>query len=250
MSHAFPAALVLGFLSALAWIGLSIDEGKAPSRQLAEAANWRLDGFLVAAFCALLVARAAFVALHWGYFGDRPLDAFKLWEGGLAGWAAGFGALAGLWSYGMVARVPWRALADELAIPGTLVVFTAWVGCMLDGCAYGRSVAGSWWTPLTPDLLGQRRPRFPTQSMGALASAGWLFALHRWQHAGWPEGTVGMVAVGGHGTVALLLASLRADPVPYLAGVRSDLLGAAALILSAGALLVTSFLGKRKATTS
>ncbi len=86
--------------------------------------------------------------------------------------------------------------------------------------------------------------------MGALASVGWLFALHRWRTAEWPEGTIGVLAVGGHGAVAFLLASLRADPVPYLAGIRSDVAGAAALVLFAGVLLIKQLLGERKVVPS
>lgn len=245
MSHAFPYLLALGTFSALAWIGLRINGGRTSTRQLEAAVTRRIDGFLAGFLCAMMLARLSFVALHWPAFRGQPLDAIKLWEGGLTGWGGGLGALVGLWTYCRWTGAQFWQLIDDLAIPASLLVFTAWVGCLLDGCAYGRSMEPSWWTPYAPDLLGLRQPRVPTQSLGALASAGWVLGLQRWREGSWPLGTAGTLALGGHSLTGLVIGLFRADPVPYLGNLRSDQVGLALLLVVAVFVFTSRLAGAR-----
>lgn len=243
MTQAYPLVLIVGVLAGILWAAY-IGSGEHPAFQRAtEAAAFRLDACVAGLVGALLSARVAYVATHWGYFRLQPLTSLALWEGGLTGWGAGLGVILGLGGYSLAASRPFWQLADAVAVPATLVVFSGWIGCLLDGCAYGRGLEAGWLTPPSRDLLGQRQPRLPTQSGGALLAAGSLLALVPWARADHPEGTSGLLALALHSLTALGLSLGRADPVPIYAGARSDTLGYAGVALIAVALFALRMSG-------
>jgi phosphatidylglycerol:prolipoprotein diacylglycerol transferase len=184
----------------------------------------------------LLGARLEFCAAHASYFASHPLDIPAVWQGGL-GWGGGvLGAvlalLAAAWFMGVVF---WR-IADLLALPAAAMSFTVWLGCQIDGCAYGFHTAASWWTTTAPDWLDMVAPRWPTQAAGALASLLLFVALYRSAGLGWIRrrpGRLACVALAGIALIALALSLTRADPVAQIAGVRLD-------IVESGVLLVTA----------
>lgn len=235
MTQAYPPVLIAGVLAGLLWAAYATSGDHPAPERAVEAAALRLDACVAGLIGALLLARLSYVATHWGYYRPQPAAALALWQGGMTGWGAGMGALLGLWGYSRASSRPFWQLADAVAVPATLVVFSGWIGCLIDGCAYGRSAEAGLLTPPSPDLLGQREHRLPTQSAGALTAAVSLIALTAWGR-NHPAGTTGLLALGLHSLAALALSLGRADPVPIIAGARSDTLGSAALALVAAAL--------------
>ena len=125
---------------------------------------------LIALMAGLLGARAGYVATHWDYFSQRLDETLYFWQGGLS-WAAGaFGALIGLAVYILLTRRPFWSLLDALAIPAAIVASAAWLGCLIDRCAYGFKTAPGLLTPPAPDMIGNIAPRWPTQTLGVLLS--------------------------------------------------------------------------------
>lgn len=233
VTQAYPPVLIVGVLAGLLW-AVYAGSGEHPVHLRAvEAAAGRLDACVAGLAGALLFARLLYVGTHWEYFSPQPMTAFAFWQGGLTGWGAGLGVLAGLGGYSLLSSRPFWQLTDAIAVPATLVLFSGWIGCLLDGCAYGQSYQAGLFTPPSPDVLGQKQPRLPTQSGGALTAVASLLVLVPWARGDHPPGTTGLLALGLHSLSALGLSLWRADPVPIVAGVRSDTLGAAALALIA-----------------
>jgi len=178
----------------------------------------------------LLLARLAYVLLHASSFDGQLEDTLAIWRGGLTGWAGMVGALIGLWVYAWAARVDFWRLVDRLALPAALIAFSGWIGCLGDGCAYGRMADGSWLAFSGPDWTGVVRRRWPTQALGALsavAAVGCSYLGRAWaRRAGLAaSGAFSFLAAGG-----LAVSLLRADPTPTIAGLRYDLIANGVLL--------------------
>lgn len=227
----FTLFIALALLAALLWLAIS----RSQERESTTA----IDAALAASAGALLLGRAGFVLFHLSYYSQRPAEIAWFWQGGLSAFAAALGALLGLAAYAqLTGGSVWR-LGDRLILPAQLPLFAAWLGCLLEGCAYGFKLPASSWVPPTPDLLGVAQPRWPVQSVGALATlAGLVLLLVLRQRL--QSGFLLAIGLANHGALLLLLSLVRADPVPLLVGLRSDALGGAALLLIGLALLLTA----------
>src|SRR3990170_5471197 len=128
------------------------------------------------------------------------------------------GATAGLALYAAACRRPFWALADSLALPVALFSTSAWIGCLLDGCAYGRRASFGLFTPTSPDLLGSLAQRWPTQPIGALLGIAVLALLLVYDRRKPRPGAKACLAVTLLSGGSLALEFLRADPAPVLAG--------------------------------
>ncbi len=233
---AYPWVFAIGALISLLWLGLQ------PTRRDSEATA-RIDAGLVALLAGLLGARIGYVATHWGYFSQRPVEALYFWQGGLS-WAAGaFGALIGLAVYTLLSRRSFWELADSLAIPAAIVASAAWLGCLIDRCAYGVKTAPGLLTPPAPDMIGNIAPRWPTQALGALLSLIVVGALYWLSHLDLRPGLLAALSLSLVALIALVLSFTRGDPMPAFAGIRLDGLGSAA-ILSLGLIALVVNLGR------
>jgi prolipoprotein diacylglyceryl transferase len=114
--RAYAFAIMLGILVAI-WLG--------NKRWLARGGKPEvvIDVAFVAVLFGIVGARAYHVLTDWDkYFGEGrdPVDALKIWEGGLSIWGAiGFGVLGG-WIVARYKGIPMPALADALA-PGIIL---------------------------------------------------------------------------------------------------------------------------------
>ncbi len=141
---------------------------------------------LVIGLAALACGRAGYVALNWDYFREHTNDIFAL--NGLSEHAALAGATIGYW---LLAIHKYPLANSQLPIAFTLTGIASSVGCIPNGCAYGREVF--WQTDGAnslawllradwPDAYLVNNPRWPTQALLAgwlLVAATILFALTR-----------------------------------------------------------------------
>ena len=223
VSDAYPWILALGALISFLWLIFQ------PSERESEATA-SIDAGLIALLAGLLGARIGYVATHWNYFSARPEEAAFFWQGGLS-WSAGaVAALIALALYAMFSRRSIRSLIDELAIPAVIVASAAWLGCLIDRCAYGLKAAASPLTPPTPDMIGNIAPRWPTQTIGLLLSLVAVGVLYWLSNLDLRPGILGALALSIVALIALALAFTRGDPMPALAGLRMDGLSSAALL--------------------
>jgi phosphatidylglycerol:prolipoprotein diacylglycerol transferase len=208
--------LLIG-LAILAWRGRQV-EGRA--------VKW-LDVGLAGIAGGLVGARALHVVLSWDYFQDNSGEILQVWTGGLSEHGALVGGLAAGYLAARLLRVPLGPLTDALAVAFPIGAALAWAGCLMANCAYGQEVRTlADFPPLVaaelPDIYGTVAPRYSTQLFGA----GWsllalgVAALLTWRGVWtgarfWP--TLAFYSLG-----ALLIAELRGDAVPMVAGARID----------------------------
>lgn len=89
---------------------------------LREARKWNIpDDFMINLFfwtipIALIGARLYFVAFHLDYYGNNPLDIFKVWEGGLAIHGGIIAGLICIFLYCKKYKVPFFRMTDILAV--------------------------------------------------------------------------------------------------------------------------------------
>lgn len=243
MLDAFPILFGFTGLAGLIWLGVIepapsslIDSGTlrsiTPSR--------RIDLGVVALLGGLAGARVEFWASHASYFASRPLEIPAVWLGGLGWGGAVVGAVVAVLLACAVMDAEFWRVADLLALPAVAMSFTIWLGCQIDGCAYGFHTNASWWTTLSPNWLGSLAPRWPTQAAGALASLLLFAGLYRLASLPWMRirpGRLACAGLAGIALIALALGATRADPVAHIEGLRLDLVEAAVLMVSALACL-------------
>lgn len=229
MSDAYPWLVTLGALASLLWLGL-VEESPKQFKTLFQPIS-RIDAGLSTLVGGFLGARLAFVLMHMHYFSSHPNEIMNYWNGGLS-WAGGaIGALLGLGIYAALTKKPFWLLADFLALPAALFAFSAWFGCLLDGCAYGEQANFGFLTPLTPNNLGIQLTRWPVQGSGAILALGTFLFLNKFRLNNPPAGmlaTLSLTLISGSN---LLLSFFRGDQVPAIHGFRSDALASAVLMI-------------------
>ncbi|GIV84270.1 MAG: hypothetical protein KatS3mg052_1277 [Candidatus Roseilinea sp.] len=189
--------------------------------------------FFVALF-ALAFGRIGYVALHWEYFRERTDQLFSL--AGLSEHGAVGGGTIGLILALRVARGMSPAFVRQwLPLALSLVGIAASIGCIPNGCAYGREVfwqtdgehSPAWLLRADwPDAYSIHNPRWPTQAFMAswLAATGASWAV--W--TGLPANRRGCRSVSPAIRFAILcfaagdflIQFFRGDPAPTLAGLR------------------------------
>lgn len=137
---------------------------------------------LVAGSSAVFAGRIGYVAIHWGYFNAHREQIVSLASPGYSEHLA----LLAVWGVGLLAQSPHALRAASRAASYALLAITvatfigigASLGCISQGCAFGKEVfwqdgvktlgwllRADW-----PDAFGVRNPRWPTQAL----MAGWL----------------------------------------------------------------------------
>lgn len=255
--YAFSLILGMATTFGLAWVAVRAALTGDSSRALRH-----INAGLWAGFGALLAGRLTFVVLQWAYFQDHLAQALQVFRGGLSWPGALAGGLLALLFYARMdrhtsgprtnaqPRKVWRrfnTLADDLLpLAGTLAV-AVWLGCWLDGTAYGP-LASDFSPPLSAlglparDEWGQIDIRLPVQLAGALVTLGLLWGLERYRktrRSKYKSGTAAGLGLLGFSLEMFLLSNLRSDAGLFWAGLRADAWGALAFFLVSGVWLIT-----------
>lgn len=180
------------------------------------------------AWTGWLALAAALAGARLGAFviqPEAPLFQFPLgglsWAGALAGGLAG-----GLLAARLSGR-PALETADRLIPLAAALTAAAWLGCWLEGCAYGP-VSDAVYALPAPDEWGNLASRLPLQAAGALLAAGTYFAAEILSGRSRP-GVASAAWLMLTGIQFWWLHGLRADPAPTWAGLRPDLWAAGAV---------------------
>lgn len=241
--RAYAFAIMLGILVAI-WLG--------NKRWLARGGKPEVvvDVAFVAVLFGIVGARAYHVLTDWDkYFGEGrdPVDALKIWEGGLSIWGAiGFGVLGG-WIVARSKGIPMPALADALA-PGIILAqaIGRW-GNYFNQELYGRPTDLPWALEIDaahrPDeYLNEPtfHPTFLYESLWALAVFGVLIWADRRFQMGHGRVFALYVALYTFGRVGI--ESLRIDTGGDVEGPAREILGMringwVAVLLFVGAVL-------------
>ena len=106
----------------------------------------------------LLGGRAVEVSFdEWPFYRDHPGLVPALWLGGMATHGLLAGAAVGAVVFSYVYKRPLLELADELVIPGALLMGIGRIGNFIDGQIVGAHT-DVWWAVLFPDAAGARHP--------------------------------------------------------------------------------------------
>lgn len=92
---------------------------------------------------------------EWPFYSQHPGLIPAYWLGGMASHGVLFGAAAGACAFALIYRKPFLTLADELVIPGALLMGAGRIGNFIDGQIVG-SLTDVWWGVKFPDADGFR----------------------------------------------------------------------------------------------
>lgn len=233
----FSILLALGAGLGLFWAAWQVPEKRALAT--ADAGLWVLFG-------AVVGGRVIHVAANWAYFQQALPEVLQIWQGGLAGIGALGGAMMALLLTGILTRYEPGELADALLPLLATVGGATWLGCWLEGCAYG-ALWNAWGGLPAPDESGATVSRLPLQLLGALLLVGWVAFLDRRRRQARP-GMAAALGFLGISLELLALSFLRADPGFYWQGLRLDAWGALVLaFLSLAVFLFISLQHRRTA---
>jgi phosphatidylglycerol:prolipoprotein diacylglycerol transferase len=179
--HWYGVMMALAFLAGLWTATLRARRDPAlrdSSECIADVTLWLMIG-------AIVGARIVYVATYWKeQFVDQPFsEIFALWHGGLVY----YGGLIGATIAGMI-YIHWKKLplwktADVFAPSIALGSVFGRIGCLLNGCCYGRACSLPWAISFPADnpLHPPTYPVHPTEIYDALLNFGvylflaWLF---------------------------------------------------------------------------
>jgi len=88
--------------------------------------------------------RLHFVINQWMLFAPHPIDAFKVWSGGLHAAGAIIGLGVATVGVSRFARLPLGKLGDGLAPTIGIGIAIARIGCFLQGCCFGVTCSWRW----------------------------------------------------------------------------------------------------------
>jgi phosphatidylglycerol:prolipoprotein diacylglycerol transferase len=168
--------VALAFLAGL-WTASrrGLREGVA-AEKIVDLGPWLIVG-------TILGARTLYVISYWHeFFEGRPaVEIFMVWKGGLVFYGGLVGAtLAGI-IYTRLKKLPLWKVADILAPSIALGYVFGRIGCLLNGCCYGRACNLPWAirfpadNPLNPPTY----PVHPTEIYDSLLNLG-LYAMLAW----------------------------------------------------------------------
>ncbi|MDX3000415.1 prolipoprotein diacylglyceryl transferase [Kribbella solani] len=181
------------------------------------------------------------------YFGDgrHPIDALKIWHGGLGIWGAvGFGAL-GAWIACRRAKVPFLAVADAIAPGIALAQIFGRFGNYFNQELFGRPTTKPWGLEISPEHRPDGYANFATFQPTFLYEAVWnlgvvalvLLADRRFKLG---HGRAFFLYVAGYTAGRAWIENLRIDTVNHIFGLRLNVWTALILFVLAVAAFILS----------
>jgi prolipoprotein diacylglyceryltransferase len=195
-----------------------------------------VDTLLAGLIGGVIVARASHILLHWAYFQSHTDEITDLQAGGLNWHGAVIGTLLVVVVVARIRDVRIPILLDGLALALPLIGLMVWWGCGAAHCSYGAEVAvmadypafAVWEEAGRFNLVA---PRFATQRLGMLLSAGTLALAVLFTWRGWFQDRRFWYILAAYATGMMLVDSLRGDYALELGGQRLDVWLDAALAL-------------------
>lgn len=223
VAFTLPGNLPVYTFSLLIGLGASLGIGRLTVRTAQEDRSTAL-------LSAGIILIAALAGARLFYQFNHPAAALGLPLAGLSWIGAWVGGLAALLVLPALAGISFGALADSLVPTAAALTTAAWLGCWLDGCAYGP-VTDAWYGLAARDEWGNIAIRFPVQLLGAtlaLLTLGFFDLIRRRDQKPGRAGALWLLLTGAQ---MLWLQSLRADPGPGWGAFDPNLLGASGLLL-------------------
>ena len=245
--HWFGVMAALGFA-----VGLWLASRRGRSEGVGAEAVLDLGPWLIVG--AIVGARALFVATNWREeFAGRPfIEVLRVWHGGLVYYGGLVGASLGCVLYARRKGLRLWKLADILAPSIALGQVFGRVGCLLNGCCYGRACHLPWAIRF-PEGNGMGAPSVPVHpteiyeavlDLGLYAALAWVYRRKKF------DGQIFGLYLVGYAVLRWLVEMFRGDypQYQYLWGWLTPGQVASAIIL-AGGLVLLGMLPRRALTS-
>ncbi|MHC4881489.1 MAG: prolipoprotein diacylglyceryl transferase [Planctomycetota bacterium] len=133
----YGTLMVIGFLAAV-WLmrRMMKRSGQNPDH-IANVAMYAL-------ICGIAGARVFYVIHYHDLFRNRPMEVFAVWQGGLELLGGVIAAIVFLVSYLYFKKLPKRLYLDVLAVGLMVGLGFGRIGCLMNGCCYGKCSDASW----------------------------------------------------------------------------------------------------------
>lgn len=153
--HFDPVALDLGFF-AIRWYALAYITGfvgglfmvkhyldKYPSRLITKT---HMDDLLTwTVIGVILGGRMGYVLFYnLGYYIENPIDALKIWQGGMAFHGGLLGVIAAMVLFAWKNKIPLLALSDRVAVVAPIGLFFGRIANFINGELVGRATDAPW----------------------------------------------------------------------------------------------------------
>lgn len=199
---AYIAGILLGWFYALQLV--KGREGRPHSDDIEEFVSWAIVGII-------LGGRFGYVVFYnLSYYAAHPLDAFKVWEGGMAFHGGVLGVLAAMFVFTKLRKISFLKLADVVTAAAPIGLFFGRLANFVNGELWGRVTDGPWGVvfPWAGDL-----PRHASQLYEAALEGGALFLIlfilmrNSWVQA--RPGFVGGAFLAGYGFFRFIIEFVR-----------------------------------------
>lgn len=137
--HWYGVLVALGFLAGLWTASRRAMIYKIRPEQIGDAGPWMIVG-------AIVGARAMYVGTYWKEkFAGQPLkEIFMIQHGGLVFYGGFIGAVVAILIYCRLKKIALWKFADALAPSVPLGYVFGRLGCLMNGCCYGRACSLPW----------------------------------------------------------------------------------------------------------
>ncbi len=199
----------------------------------------------------LIGARAFHVLDHLSYYAEHPLEAFAVWEGGIAVYGSFIGGILGGLIGVRQTGLPAWPLLDAAAPAMLLGQAIGRLGCLSNGDAWGAPTGTNWgvvyWHPndlLPRDLIGVSTHPYPLYEIVAVLAV--MLGLWWWERRQ-PvhDGSLFLVAALGYAVVRFGLTYFRQETILAWGLQEAQVIALATVVVIAGIALA-----RRTARTS
>lgn len=237
--HWYGVFVAMGFL-----VGLWTASRRAPLDGISPESILDLGPWLIVG--TLLGARGLYVLSHWQKFAANPFpEVFMIHHGGLVFYGGLIGATAAVWCYLRVKKLPVWRVGDVVAPSIALGSFFGRIGCLMNGCCFGRGCDLPWAVRYPEIHETHGNPVHPSQIYDSLLNLGlylglvWLYRHKRF------DGQVFAVFLIGYAVLRAIVEFFRGDyPVRYWGGLTPAQLISVAVLMAG--LIVFWSLPRRK----
>jgi phosphatidylglycerol---prolipoprotein diacylglyceryl transferase len=204
--HTYGLFVATGFLVGLmVTVKIGKTEGITPQQTMD-------IGFLIIV-AAIVGSRLMYVLMNISYYVERPIDIFKMWQGGLV-FSGGIVCvvLAVLW-YTRRHRLSFWKTADMWAPAMAVGQAIGRIGCFMAGCCYGKPTGSRWGVVFTDphSLAPLNIPLHPTQLYSSVSNFIIFFVLLLLHRKKKFDGQVFLWLLVLHSTARLFVERFRGD---------------------------------------
>jgi phosphatidylglycerol:prolipoprotein diacylglycerol transferase len=177
--------IVIGILAAIFVIRKLSDRiGQASVNK-----DYITNGALYALIAGVIGSRIFYIVHHYNQFRGDLTSVFAIWKGGLELLGGVILAITVIFTYLIILKLPVRRYLDILAIGIVLTLAFGRIGCLMNGCCYGKPTNAAWgirfpynslsyWSQIRPDPdRGRTQPYFelPSKYFGSVSDDGrWI----------------------------------------------------------------------------